>query len=372
MDTNVKDIKKLFDEYNDKKDKLDSMPACIYIESVKGCPYSCAMCPVHFSKKQNISRDLLEKISPYFKYLDVLAIHGDGEPLLGDINYFVEQAVKNDFVLHMNSTGFFLTKELADVLLKARLSIRFSIHSGSKESYMKIMGNKFEKVLENITYLVKKSKESKNDSDFWFSFIIMKENIDEIEEFLKIAHNVGISHVRFMKLIPNRESIKGIKMPNRDFKFSYLEQYNRKIIKKFIDRLPSYKKLAKDLGIKIEVGSMESSAKKPYFIPELINKVTNKLLFGKKFLPLKKRKGMCVVPWFGQLIISQNGDVKLCCSYDAPIGNINDSTLEEIWNNDIVRQFRSSFSKGEFPKLCGYCRGLDFSEYPGNSIIRNN
>jgi MoaA/NifB/PqqE/SkfB family radical SAM enzyme len=340
----MKDLGLLFQEFKNKETYLNSKPACIYIESVKGCPYSCAMCPVHFSKKQNISPDLLEKISPYFKYLDVLAIHGDGEPLLGDINYFVDQAVEHDFVLHMNSTGFFLTKKLADTLLKAKLSIRFSIHAGKSDTYMKIMGNKFEKVLENIAYIVKNARENKKDSDFWFSFIIMKENIDEIDEFLKKAHDTGIQHVRFMKLLPNKQSIKGIKMPNRDFNFKYLEQYNKTVAKKFLQQLPYYKKLAEELNINIEVGSMGSSVKKPYFSQELINRLTKKLLFGKKFLPLKKRKGMCVAPWFGQIIISQNGDVKLCCSYDTPIGNINDSTLEEIWNGEKMRYFRNSFN----------------------------
>ena len=166
----MKNFKVLLSEFNNKEIHLKSLPACIYVETVKGCPYSCAMCPVHFSKKENISKELLEKINPYFKDLDVLALHGDGEPLLGDIKYFVESAVKNDFVIHISSTGFFLTNELADILLKARLSMRFSIHAGKSDTYFKIMGNKFEKVLENINYLIKKDKEKGSNSDFWFSF----------------------------------------------------------------------------------------------------------------------------------------------------------------------------------------------------------
>lgn len=365
----MKDFRILMEEFEGRLPYMNSMPACIYIESVLGCPYSCAMCPVHFSKKKNISQELLDKISPYFKHLDILAIHGDGEPLLGDIEYFVDMSVKNDFVLHMNSTGFFLTKKLSEILLQTKLSIRFSIHAGSAETYYKIMGNKFEKVLENIEYLVKKDKERKNNSDFWFSFIVMKENINDVENFLKLAHDIGIEHVRFMKLLPNRESLKGIEMPNRDFRFYYNEQYSSSIANEFLNNLPYYKKLAESLGVRIEVGSMEFSTINPHLAQKFINSASKRLLFGKRIFPLKKRTGMCVVPWTGQLIIKQNGDVKLCCSTDFTLGNLNNTSLEEIWNCDIIKEIRNSFKKGIFPKVCEYCRGIGFEEYPKNSLL---
>jgi MoaA/NifB/PqqE/SkfB family radical SAM enzyme len=163
------------------------------------------MCPEHYTKPQNISEDLLRKIEPYFNNLKVLGIHGGGEPLLGNIGYFVEQSIKHSFVLHMNTTGFFLSKKISDMLLKTKLSIKFSIHAGKPDTYRKIMGQDFEKVLENIAYLVKKDREENKNSDFGFSFIVMKENIDEIEDFLKIAHKSGVENVRFMRLKPNQQ-----------------------------------------------------------------------------------------------------------------------------------------------------------------------
>ncbi len=78
--------------------------------------------------------DLLKKIEPCFKDLEVMAVHGEGEPLMGDIKYYVEQSAYHDFVLHMNTTGFLLSRKLADLLLKTRLSIRFSIHAGRPET----------------------------------------------------------------------------------------------------------------------------------------------------------------------------------------------------------------------------------------------
>ncbi|MDD5634726.1 MAG: radical SAM protein [Candidatus Omnitrophica bacterium] len=358
----------LLNELKEKEIYLKTMPACCYIESIKGCPYSCAMCTVRFTKPQKISSELLKKISPYFKYLEVLGIHGDGEPLLGDVAYFVEEAVKNDVVLHMNSTGFFLTREIADLLLKAKLSIRFSIHAGKPETYAKIMGNDFNKVLDNIAYLVKKDNENNKASDLWFSFIVMKENIDEIGEFLKVAHKTGIKHVRFMELVPNIDSVKGFKMPERDLKFNYFEQNDPAVGKMFLEKLPQYKLIAGELGIKIEVGSMEFASRKPYLVRKLFNKATEKL-FGTSFFPIVRRKGACVAPWIGQLVVEQSGNVKLCCSCNYSVGDLNESTLEEIWNGEKMRHIRGSFKSGVFPKSCGYCRGIGFGEYPRNSAF---
>jgi radical SAM protein with 4Fe4S-binding SPASM domain len=365
----MKDCKNLLNEFKKKETSPVSMPAVIYIESVKGCPYSCAMCSSHFSKPQSISSELLDKIEPYFKNLEVLSIHGQGEPLLGSIPYFVEQSIRHDFVLHMNTTGFFLTREIADLLTRTRLSIRFSIHAGKPVTYKKIMGQNFEKVLENIRYLVRKAKDNKIDSDFWFSFIVMKENLGEIEDFLKLAHDIGIKHVRFMELLPEPESMKGIKMPNRDFTFKYFEQYNPAVEKEFLKRLPRYRELAKTLGISIETGSLESAVKDPHFLEKITNRLTKRFMFGVRLFPLQERRGMCVAPWIGQLIIKINGDVRLCCSLEDSFGNINNSSLREIWNSKKMQMVRASFREGKFPKICEYCRGLKFDEYPKNSYL---
>lgn len=340
----MKSYLKLLDEFKNRQVILKSMPACFYVESVRGCPGTCAMCSMHYTRPQLISEALLRKIEPYFNELQVLGIHGGGEPLLGNIAYFVEQSIKHNFVLHMNTTGFFLSKRISDMLSKTKLSIKFSIHAGKPDTYKKIMGQDFEKVLENIAYWVKKDREEKRDSDFGFSFIVIKENIDEIEDFLRLAHNSGIEHVRFQRLKPNKQILQGVKMPDREFEFKYSEQCDFRIKKIFLKRLPYYKQLARELGIEIESGTMEFAAR---YFP----------------FPFRRRRGICAVPWVGQLRIRQDGIVRLCCSLNDSLGNINNSTLEEIWNSKGVQRIRTSFKNGRFPSECMSCQAI--SGLPG-------
>jgi MoaA/NifB/PqqE/SkfB family radical SAM enzyme len=97
-------------------------PPVIYLESVAGCPFSCAMCKPAATKPKKVSREIIKRIEPSFSGLEILAIHGQGEPLMADLDYFVTQSVNHNFVLHMDTNGLLLTDKVADLLLQTRLS----------------------------------------------------------------------------------------------------------------------------------------------------------------------------------------------------------------------------------------------------------
>jgi len=363
----IENNKDLYKRYKNKKGSSKNLPSVVYIESVRGCPFSCVMCKPESTKCVKISEVLLNKIEPYYDDIDVLAIHGYGEPLLADIDYFIDKSIKHDFIIHMNTNGFLLNKKLTENLLQAKHSIRFSINAGKPETYYKIMGVDFEKVKEKIKYLVEKSNEKKLDNDYWFSFIVIKENIDEIEDFLKTAYYCGIKKVRFMRLMCNGKISQGNKIRNLNFK--YCDQFNKNIVKIYNDNLGKYGEIAKDLGINIQFGSMDKFKNNVKFLKESFNKVSGKILKRKVF-PVFRMKGDCSVPWFGQLNISQNGNVRLCCENSYILGNLYENDLFEIWNSDKMKNIRSSFNKGSIPKICGYCRGITIEDYPENSSIR--
>ncbi|MCP4664785.1 MAG: radical SAM protein [Deltaproteobacteria bacterium] len=363
-----KDFLRHLAAFNSRQVYLESNPCVIYLESVKGCPLSCAMCHNKRTTPKMISETLLKRIEPYFMDLEVMAIHGEGEPLLSNLRYFVERSVRHDFVLHMNSTGLLLTRKIADLLLKTRLSIRFSIHSGSKKTYRKVIGYDLDRVSENISYLVKRARSSDKGHDFWLSFLVMKENIEEIEDFLRLAHDWGIHNVRFERLSPNWQSLRGVDMKDRNFTFKYFEQYNEHIRAKFLRKLPGYQNLAHKLGIDIHFSSPLSHKEGFQPIKELSNTVTT-ALFGRGLFPLSRFEGACLAPWFGQLIINQKGTVRLCCQTEYVLGNLYDATLDEIWNSKKMQAVRRSFKKGRIPRICGYCRGFSFDNYPANSFV---
>ncbi len=346
----------------------------VYLESVRGCAYTCAMCHIRRIKPVRVEKRLLDKIEPFYKDMEVLAIHGLGEPLLADLDYFVSRSVEHDLVLHMNTTAFYLNKKITDQLAETRLSIRFSIHSGRPETYRLVMGQDFTKVKKNIAYLVERAEAAGRDPYFCFSFIVMKENIDEIEDFLQLAAELRIPEIRFQRLNPNFYSLKGEKLPDRDYTFRYYEQFNSEVMQTFLQRLDVYKDMADELGLSIGWGSMPLEIYNGYNWKNTVNSAGN-LLLKRNIFPLRPLRGACMAPWFGQLLIRQGGTVSLCCG--APhhvLGNLKDNDLMEIWNGPRMQKVREGFRDNRIPRLCGYCSGFLFNQYPTNSFpgIRSN
>jgi MoaA/NifB/PqqE/SkfB family radical SAM enzyme len=65
------------------------------------------------------------------------------------------------------------------------------------------------------------------------------------------------------------------------------------------------------------------------------------------------QKYFCSEPWTGLLAIQTNMDVTFCpCFLKMKIGNLKDSTIQEVWNAEPLVQLRRSFSAGELPEAC--------------------
>lgn len=71
----------------------------------------------------------------------------------------------------------------------------------------------------------------------------------------------------------------------------------------------------------------------------------------------KTSKTFCMHPFTG-LATREDGAIKVCCR-SHPIGWIQDSTLEEIWNNDTMKRIRRQVLNGERPPECEPCFSLE-------------
>ena len=61
---------------------------------------------------------------------------------------------------------------------------------------------------------------------------------------------------------------------------------------------------------------------------------------------------------FTGLATREDGAIQVCCR-SHPIGNIQDNTLEEIWNNDKMKRIRQQVLHGERPPECAPCFNLE-------------
>jgi sulfatase maturation enzyme AslB (radical SAM superfamily) len=72
------------------------------------------------------------------------------------------------------------------------------------------------------------------------------------------------------------------------------------------------------------------------------------------------------MPWI-HLYIDTKGLVKACCNANITFGNINNQSIDEIWNGEKIKQFRSQLLKDVQDKRCEFCYT---NERSGKSSVR--
>jgi radical SAM protein with 4Fe4S-binding SPASM domain len=101
------------------------------------------------------------------------------------------------------------------------------------------------------------------------------------------------------------------------------------------------------------------------------NLINNKHLNLENF-DYKDNESFCMAPWI-HLNISPNGNVPLCCNClntkDTILGNVNENSLEDIWNSEVTKKIRLKMLKGEKIRECSSC--YDREKVSRYSSLRN-
>jgi len=68
------------------------------------------------------------------------------------------------------------------------------------------------------------------------------------------------------------------------------------------------------------------------------------------------RNNICILPWVS-VAIMPDGNVYPCCMsmHGTAMGNVNESSLEEIWNSDVSRDIRKDFLADKRLDMCSEC-----------------
>jgi len=89
-------------------------------------------------------------------------------------------------------------------------------------------------------------------------------------------------------------------------------------------------------------------------------------------------KELCLNPWLS-VSVHSDGDVVPCCmafGKEVIFGNLNESSLEEIWNNSkAVKEFRAQHLSGCLPDMCAKCTTRSpalLHQSIFNNIVRRN
>lgn len=79
----------------------------------------------------------------------------------------------------------------------------------------------------------------------------------------------------------------------------------------------------------------------------------------------------CILPWV-HLHISQSGKVFPCCNNNRFLGNVQEQTINDIWNDEQFNELRNNFSLNKPDKRCAHCYNIEKSGKESLRIQSNN
>jgi MoaA/NifB/PqqE/SkfB family radical SAM enzyme len=265
---------------------------------------------------------------------------------------------KRNIEIEVSTNGLLLKGALAErILMSPITSLLVTVNAGKPETYKRLMGASLETLSENIKNIMR-SPLRKPSLIVSLSFVIMRENIEELPEFIKLAYKVGVKDVQIWSLNNVAEDINDKERAD-GFVFNYKQQmpkYYPKLTKIMIEQA---KEIANKLGIRIGVipsyrfDDVNIEDVQYPIGAEEFNVVTESMDNIMVVSNNNKKIRNCYFPW-NSIYYTTEGDFAPCLHlvYKGGIANILERSLQEVWNGIEMQKLRLSIIKGVVPQCC--------------------
>ncbi len=278
-------------------------PFSISFEPTTSCNLRCPECPSglrSFTRPIGmLEQDFFQKtIDEISKDLIYLTFYFQGEPYLHkNFLEMVSYARGKKIYTATSTNAHYLTETMAKKTIESGLDrLIISIDGTTQETYQSYrVGGQLDKVMEGAKNIVKWKKQLRANTPYIiFQFLVVKPNEHQIDELKVLAREIGVDEV-ILKTAQVYDYKNGNELIPEN------EQYSR--YKKNSDGTYSIK------------NNLENSCWKLWH--------------------------SCVITWDGKV-------VPCCFDKDAQhqLGNLQTHTFDQIWNNDLYKDFRAKLVKG--------------------------
>lgn len=325
-----KSTQEFFDEYFKDEPQLTNL----HIEITSKCNERCIHCYIpHDNKINHIKPDLFYNILEQCKKMNLLHVTlSGGEPMMhNNLIDFMKKCNEYNFSVNILSNLTLLNENIIEEMKKNRLlSIQVSLYSMDSnihDAITQIKGS-FEKTKNAILKL------KENDIPLQISCPIMEQNINCYNDVIDWgkAHNinVGSDYVIIARYNHTTQNLSS-RLSINDVK---------KVINDRIVNEPKY----------LEIMEKDAEYKKNVNPDDIVCSVCH-----------------------SSICIAENGNVYPCAGWqDYVVGNVNETSLIDIWNNSIKIQYLRSLRKRDFPKctqcpeneFCTMCMVRNANEHP--------
>jgi MoaA/NifB/PqqE/SkfB family radical SAM enzyme len=329
--------------------QAEKPPVCLYLEVTNRCNLLCTTCPRTYAELEppaDMSWGLFTRIVDQVGGLSRAVLHGVGEPMLVRnlpkmVRYLKERGV---YVL-FNTNGTVLNEKNGRALVEAGLDeLRVSLDASNAASYLKVRGKDyFHRILKNVKAfraMQEREGHGKPRVSAWLTG--MKETIEELPAFVRIAAGIGVREVYLQRLVFFERDAIGLATPDQAL-FERMERDEAR----YLDEAEG---VAKSLGITF---SASGAASEPG-------------------MSLAKKRddspwSLCRRPWT-VMYFTANGRALPCCiapfsqhGYENyTLGDATQESLRDIWNGARYQDFRVALLSDAPPQACANC-GLRWS-----------
>lgn len=307
------------------KKKVPFKPTFVSLEVEDTCFFRCQHCDIWKKEKAPKRMDLeqMKKLVIILKkWLGTFQLNlTGGEPFLNeDIFSLIKFASGQGILVHVNSNGFLINKELAKEIIESGLnSLSISLDSLDSKLYNQLRGNKG--AFQGAISALKTINGLRQPKKLFLSMVtvIMKQNLNELEKLVFWAKKQDLDAIFFQALWQNFD----VKYKPLWFKSSDLWPNDIKKVNKVMNRLSQMK--AEDYPI----GNVRSDFHyyKLYF--------ANPVRFGER--------NPCLAG-LNNFNIDITGKVRLCFNF-PPVGNILKEKPQAIWNGEKAQRQRLKIAR---------------------------
>jgi len=323
----------------------------LQLDTINLCNLQCKECSVHLIRDVvnpiPMSRATLDRVAEQvFPYVSDVNFAALAEPWMSPV---IEDAIdlaraRGVPFLQMISNALLLTERRARKLIDVQFDrISVSTDAATPETYARIRGSNFEKVVKNLERLRDlKARHGSAKPALKFNFVMMRTNLHEMPAMVDLAHELGAEKIDFrLPFLLERQGIAD-ERPNLDSRLM------DEMILRTRERMEA-------LGLAIE---------------QLPETDAERRARAYRSPPIERDPGPraddsphCDAPW-GFLVIWPTGDVHPCCSPymlgGPPMGNLSRHTFAQILTGPAYDRLRHSLVAGALSEDCARCKATDF------------
>lgn len=331
------------EEYHQNKIHLDSRPQYLIVELTQGCNLHCSMCrpEIITTKSRLMSEEIFQKIaSELFPTAQMVDLRGWGESLIiPNIRQYIELTASFGVTIRFVTNLSFERDEILELLVEHGCYLSISVDSPDPNVFAQLRrGGNLTKVERNLRKLTA-AYQAKFGSTARINLTTTVQNpaLATLPNLIDFASNLGIKEIRLFSVTIACDSPLSLNQQEKEIDLTLAQMQERGRLK----------------GVKLIAGTKLGSL---------------------QHKPLDSSP--CFHPW-SYAYFAYDGSVGFCDHLIGPdgseyiLGNLNNSTFEEIWNGEAWQALRQEHlttrsAHAPYFEECSWCyknRYIDFENF---------